>query len=69
MALLTDVPDTAALDVAALDVAVLDVAALDAAVLDAAVLAGHVRAQRHPGRPYVIYNWRHRDDFAVNTLQ
>ena len=37
---------------------------LDPAALAAAVAEGHVRAQRHPGRPYVIYNYTEAAQYA-----
>ncbi|HEX8346300.1 MAG TPA: RNA ligase [Actinoplanes sp.] len=37
---------------------------LDPTVLAAAIDAGHVRVQRHPGRPYVIYNYTEACQYA-----
>ncbi|WP_067507836.1 RNA ligase [Actinoplanes sp. TFC3] len=37
---------------------------LDPAELAAAIEAGHVRVQRHPSRPYVIYNYTEAAQFA-----
>jgi RNA ligase len=37
---------------------------LDTAALSAAIEAGHVRVQRHPRRPYVIYNYTEACQYA-----